>query len=204
MHAGHDLHQALGADRALGKGIEARLDGHDGQNQGGVDLVALAQRIGFGDQRRQRLGRDAVFLAEPVGHRGLLVGQLLGVGGGGTLDGVGFGGHVDHGSQGDLARLQPIAQLGFAGVAQVGAGEQRDGHKGHGQTQQGEAAMGDGEKTVGHIGCKGAHSGECFCGCRHIDSFQEAPPRWCRPVEGAMHEGGHLDWRAAIPEMGAG
>ena len=42
MHLGHHLHQALRADRALGKGVETRLDRHDGQNQGGVQFGLMA------------------------------------------------------------------------------------------------------------------------------------------------------------------
>jgi valyl-tRNA synthetase len=48
MHAGHDLHQALRAHRALGEGVETRLHRHDGQDQGRieVDLAAERERLG--------------------------------------------------------------------------------------------------------------------------------------------------------------
>lgn len=48
MNLGHDLHQALRADRALRKGIEARFNGHDGQNQGGIKFDFVANIKAFG------------------------------------------------------------------------------------------------------------------------------------------------------------
>ena len=88
----HHLHQPLGAHRALGKGIEARLNGHDGQNQRGVEFGACTQFVGFCHQQTERLGRNAVFFAQPEGHASLLLGELLGIDGQGAVAGFQGGG----------------------------------------------------------------------------------------------------------------
>jgi hypothetical protein len=66
VHAGHHLHQALGADRALGKRVEAGLHGHDGQDQGRVQPGALADGPGLLHQAADRLGGDLVAARDPV------------------------------------------------------------------------------------------------------------------------------------------
>src|SRR5256885_11433671 len=59
---------ALPIYRALGKGVEAGFHGHHREDQGRVHLGPLAGLVGLGDQRAERLRRDAVLLAEPVGE----------------------------------------------------------------------------------------------------------------------------------------
>jgi len=159
VHAGHDLHEALGAHGALGKRVEARLDRHDGQDQRGVDLGAGADLIGLGHQHAERLGRHAVLLAEPEGHCGLLLGQVLGVGGRGALAGFGLDGHAQHFH---LAGLQPAHETLFACLAQVGPGREGNDDEGNGQADEGKAVVGDFKKTFGHIGHEGSYAGDYF------------------------------------------
>ena len=107
VHLGHHLHQALRAHGALGKGVEARLNGHDRQDQGGLNLVDGPDFIGLGDQSAEGFGRHPVFAAEPIGQIGLLFGQISRVVGGGAVGGVDVGGKA----QGvGLALLQPRHQ----------------------------------------------------------------------------------------------
>jgi hypothetical protein len=68
------------APTALGERVEAGFDGHDGQDQGRVELGGAADLVGLGHQGAERLRGHAVLLAEPVGDGGLLLGQVLGIG----------------------------------------------------------------------------------------------------------------------------
>ncbi|MNT24707.1 hypothetical protein D3C72_1601980 [compost metagenome] len=137
---------------ALRERVEAGLDGHDGQDQRRVELGALADLVGLGDQHAQRLGRNAVLLAEPVGHRRLLLGQLVGARGRGALD----GGRLEvRGFGRGLARLQPAHQLFLAGLAQVGARHEGEGREHDGQADQRKPVVGDFKKAVCHIGHEG-------------------------------------------------
>ena len=73
--------------------------------------------------------------------------------------GAGLHGEADHR---DLARLEPAHELLLACLAQVGARRQCDDGEGHGQPEEGEAAVGYFKKTAGHIGREGAHAGNRF------------------------------------------
>ncbi len=157
VHPCHDLHQALGAHGALREGIEARLHGHDGQDERGIELGAAADLVGLRHQRGEGFGRHAVFLAEPERDGGLLLGQVLRVGGRGALAGFGLHGHADHRH---LARLQPAHELFLSGLPQVRAGGEGDRAERDRQPDQGETAVGDFEETVDHIGCEGLHSAD--------------------------------------------
>ena len=46
VHPGHDLHQTLGTDTALGKRVKARFNGHHSQDQRGINLVLDKGRSG--------------------------------------------------------------------------------------------------------------------------------------------------------------
>ena len=149
VHASHNLHQALGAYRALGEWIESRFHRHDSEDQGRVKFGFLADFVGFDDQCTQGLRRDAVFLAEPVGHRGLLLGQVPGIDRCGAIDRVQLRFHPERGG---LARLQPAHESGFAGLAKVGAGGEGDDRKHHSQADKGKAVVRDFKKALGNIG----------------------------------------------------
>ena len=143
VHTGHDLHQALGADGALGKGVKTGFDRHDGQYQGRVELGLFTDLKGVGHQRAQRFRRDGVFFTQPEGHRRLFAGQILGVGGRGAVNSTWFG----EADAGFLARQEQRHQADFAGFAQVGAGCQGDHHKHQGQAEHGKTVVADLEET---------------------------------------------------------
>ncbi|MPN18687.1 hypothetical protein SDC9_166050 [bioreactor metagenome] len=145
MHARHHLHQALRAHGALCKRVEAGLDGHDGQNQRGIELGASADGVGLGNERGEWLGRHAVFLAQPEGDLRLLARQHLGVGGGGAVDGAGLDGRADHGH---MAVQQPGAKAVFAHAAQVGACGERDADECNRQADERKAAVGQLHEAV--------------------------------------------------------
>jgi hypothetical protein len=67
---GHDLHQALGADRALGERVEARLDGHDARISIG-SRSTRRRRPRFLDEPADRLGSDVIAPGQPLRDRGL-------------------------------------------------------------------------------------------------------------------------------------
>jgi len=81
--------------------------------------------------------------------------QLLGVDGHGAFAGGRLQWEADFC---DAAFMQPAAQLVLASLTQVRACAQGDGHKGHGQSEQGEAVVCDFKKAVDHIGGKGART----------------------------------------------
>jgi len=68
VDAGHHLHQPLGADGTLRKGVEAGFNRHDGQDEGRVQAGALAHGPGFLHQGADRLGCDLVAAGQPVRH----------------------------------------------------------------------------------------------------------------------------------------
>ncbi|MNV41215.1 hypothetical protein D3C71_1328440 [compost metagenome] len=159
VHIGHHLHQPLGANGTLCKRVEARFDGHDGKDQGRVDLGLCANFIGLGHQHAQRLRGHTVLLAEPEGDGSLLFGQVLGVARRGALTGFWFDGHAKHFH---LAGLQPVHQLCFTSLAQVRAGREGDHDEGDSQADEGKAVVGDFKKTFGHVGHEGPHAGDYF------------------------------------------
>ena len=168
MHLGHHLHQALGAHRALGEGVEARLDRHHCKDQGRVQLVLGTQVVRLGHQGADRLGGDPVFLAQPVGKGGLLFGKLPRVGRGGPLD----PGEVSHDANGIcLAGLQPGDQLDFAQVAQLGLEGKSSGYKDDHHTEEGEAVVGDFEDALGNVGGEGPKPVADFLERGHAVSF---------------------------------
>ena len=131
VHPGHDLHQTLGTDTALGKRVKARFNGHHSQDQSGVNLVLAALVIGFRHQGRHRFGRHLVLFAQPVGNGGLLTRQRFGVGGRGALNGFRLRGNRAF-CRCMLALLQPSVQLRFASRTPVGAHEENHDHARHG------------------------------------------------------------------------
>ena len=128
VHTRHHLHEALGAHGTLCKRIETRFNGHDGKDQCRIDLGAATDFVGLGHQHGQRLRSHPVLLAQPERHGRLFAGQVLGVAGRGTFAGVGFDGHAQHL---DLACLQPVHEVFFSRLAQIGARRQCDGSKCH-------------------------------------------------------------------------
>ena len=153
MHTGHHLHQALRTDRALGKRIEVRLDGHDGEDEGRIQLGACANVIRLGHQNAQGLWSHLVLFAQPKGHSRLLFGQVLGVACRSAFAGVGLYGHADGC---DLSLLQPVHELLLSCLAQIRARSQCDRNKGNSQADEGKAVVGDFKKTIGHIGHEGS------------------------------------------------
>ncbi len=87
VNVGHDLHQTLGAHLALGKGVETRFNGHDCQNQIGVEVRATAGFPSFCDEGADGLWGHFVFAAQPAGHGCLGFGEVFGVGRGGPCTG---------------------------------------------------------------------------------------------------------------------
>jgi hypothetical protein len=156
------------------KRVEARFDRHDREDQRRVDLRALADAVGLGHQHAQRLGGHAVLLAKPVGHGGLLLGQVGGARGRGALD----GGRLQVGGFGrGLARLQPAHQLLLAGLAQVRARHEGECREHDGQADQRKPVVGDFKKAVCHVGDEGlepsargierlVHRSSFLCGTR--------------------------------------
>ena len=195
----HDLHQALGTHRTLGKGIEARFDRHDGQDQGRVELGSTANLVRFGDQRAQRLRCDAVFFAQPECNARLLFWQVLGVGCGCAVDrldlrlGRGVLRFVGRNGCG-LARLQPAHQLGFPEFADFGPGHQGHGGKHDNESEHGKTAMRDKEQPLCNIRCKGSQSICKFIRRRHDDPFFEGLRRW--HLSSGANEQARLNWYA--------
>ncbi|MNS82232.1 hypothetical protein D3C72_1159710 [compost metagenome] len=73
VHFRHDLHQALCADRAFRERVQARFDGHHGQDQQRVQLDFTGRQVSRRDEHIGRVVGHAVALGEPVGDPLLLL-----------------------------------------------------------------------------------------------------------------------------------
>ena len=117
MDLGAHLHQTLRARRALGKRVKTRLDGHDRQNQRGVNPVSRSNLKRLHHQSADGLGCNAVFATQPHGDIGLVGGQVARVGGGRAVYSFRIGVKTQVYV---VACLQPVNQLTFCSRAKIG------------------------------------------------------------------------------------
>ena len=72
VHLRHDLHQTLSAHGALGIRVEARFDGHHGEQQQRIEADFLAGRVRRTNEVTRHVAGHAVAASEVVGHGNLL------------------------------------------------------------------------------------------------------------------------------------